>query len=366
MKPNPNLLLLLASSLVALLAAELGVRLVFRSEVDARRLAEANARTSFGAFTRPSRLPGLVYELRPGTRFAWNELPRIAISSGGPYRVGEDGEAEVTADAARVAVVGDSTSFGWGVPFDAAYPEVLRHALEDRLGRPVALRNFSVPGYNSEQERIVFAEHVLPWRPRLVVLHYDHNDWEPAIREKPPTYLDPAYGDNPLRSALLKLLARRLWIAGARRVYERTRGLEHRLHEGYAYEGPLYDRHLEALGGIAGAAAARGIPVVCLVFDADLERAAEPLESAHYRLLHRGLAAELTARGFFVLELFHPYRKLMAAEGWEDLSPLWLAPDDAHPNEAGHGLIAQALAQFILGNAPLAESLSRPVVDNTD
>lgn len=363
MKLARNVLLLLASSLVALFAVELAVRLFFRAEIDAERIAEANARTSFGAFTRPSRVPGLVYELKPGTRLAWGGLPLLAISDGGPYRINEEGEKEVPADAARLAVLGDSTSFGWRVPFAASYPEVLRRTLEERLGRPIAMRNFSVPGYNSEQERIVFEQRVLPWRPDLVVLHYDHNDWEPAIREKPPTYLDPAYGDNPLGSALVKLVARRLRVARETRRHHELLALEHRLFEGYAYQGPLYDRHLEELSRIAETASARGIPVICLVFDAYLERSEEPLESEHYRLLHRGLAATLADQGYFVLELFHPYQKLMAAEGWKDLSPLWIGPEDAHPNETGHGLIAQALTQFILGNTALKDSLSRPAAD---
>lgn len=358
MKPIRNVLLLLASSIVALLAAELAVRIFFRAEVDAGLIAEANAATSFGAFTRPSALAGLSYELRPGTRLGWNDLPLIAISDRGPYRVDESGEGEAPDAAPRLAVVGDSTSFGWRVAFGDAYPELLRRALEERLGRPVAMRNFSVPGYNSEQERIVFEARVLPWRPDLVVLHYDHNDWEPAVREKPPTYLEASYGDNPLHSALVKLLARRLRVAREIRRHAALRGLEHRLHQGYAYEGPLYDRHLEELARMAGAASTRGIPLVCLVFDAYLERAEKPLESEHYRLLHRDFAATLGKRGWFVLELFHPYQKLMASEGWDDLSPLWIAPDDAHPNEAGHSLIAQALTQYILGNAPLRDSLS--------
>lgn len=341
-------LLAVTSSIVGLLIAEVAVRVFFRAEVDPERIAEQNAKTSFGAFTQPSRIPGLVYELRPGARLAWNELPMLAISDHGPYRVSEDGEQEVPEGALRIAVIGDSTSFGWRVLFADSYPEVLRRTLEEQLGRPVAVRNFSVPGYDSEQERIVFERWALPWRPDLVLLHYDHNDWEPAIREKPPTYLDPAYGDNALGSQLVKLVARRWRIFLLTRQYRKLRSLEHRLFEDYAFAGPLYDRHLEQLRLLAESA--RGIPVVCLVFDAKLRRSDEPLESEHHRLLHRKLAATLSGFGFHVLELFHPYQRLMADQGWDDLSALSIEPADAHPNELGHRLIAQALAKFILGN----------------
>ncbi len=358
-----KLLLLIASSLLSLLLADLAVRALFRADLDPERIAETNAKTSFGAFTRPSRSPGLVYELLPGARLSWNELPLLAISERGPYRISEDGERPVPEQALRIAVLGDSTSFGWRVPFDASYPEVLRRSLNRHLDLPVAVRNFSVPGYNSEQERLVFELWALPWRPHLVLLHYDHNDWEPAIREKPATYLDPAYGDNPLHSALVKLLARRFRIA---REIERRKGLrarEHRSYGGYAYQGPLYDRHLDQLRRIGETASTHQISVVCLVFDAFLRSSDEPLEGEHYRLLHRNLATILADFGFYSLDLFHPYQRLMADQGWQDLSMLWIEPEDAHPSELGHDLIAQALTQYILGSAELRERLTTAARD---
>jgi lysophospholipase L1-like esterase len=345
----PRLLLLISSSLLGLLLAELAARAFFRSEFDSDLIAEQNAKTSFGAFTRPSRVPGLVYELRARTRLAWNDLPLLAISDHGPYRISETGETTPPENALRIAVLGDSTSFGWRVPFDASYPEVLRRSLSHHFELPIAVRNFSVPGYNSEQERLIFELRALLWKPGLMILHYDHNDWEPAIAEKPATYLEPTFGDNPLDSALVKVLRRRLHVTREIRRRQALLSLEHRFFEDYAYEGPLYDRHLEQLRRIAETASHHGIPVLCLVFDAFLRRAEEPLESEHYRLLHRNLVAELEEYGIHVLELFHSYQRLMADQGWQDLSALWIEPEDAHPSEVGHDLIAQALTQYILG-----------------
>jgi lysophospholipase L1-like esterase len=346
------------------LFADLAVGVLFRDEIDSARIAEQNARTNFGAFTRPSQLPGLVYELDPGTRLSWNELPLLAISARGPYRISEEGELPTAADALRIAVLGDSVSFGWRVPFDASYPEVLRRSLGDAFDRPIAVRNFSVPGYNSEQERLVLERLALPWRPRLLLLHYDHNDWEPAIREKPASYLEPSYGDNALRSSMLKLFARRKRIARETERRDRLRSHEHRTFEGYAYDGPLYDRHLEQLRRIAEIAAGQQVPVLCVIFDAFLRRAEAPLESEHYRLLHRQLVPALAGFGYHVLDLFLPYQQLMADEGWDDMSPLWIEPADAHPNETGHRLIAQALTQYILGSPSLRAHFETPVADS--
>ncbi|MCP4204091.1 MAG: SGNH/GDSL hydrolase family protein [bacterium] len=351
---GPKLLLAALSLLSSLLLLDLAARVLFRRELDPDLIAERNAATNFGAFTRPSEVPGLVYELSSGVRLRWNELEAIAISELGPYRVDEAGERPVPERALRIAVLGDSTSFGWRVPFEVSYPEVLRRSLEEHLGVPVAVRNYSVPGYNSEQERLVCERWALPSQPDLLILHYDHNDWEPAIREKPASYLDPAYGDNPLRSALVRLLLRRVRIAREIERRETPLAREHRLLGDYALEGPLYDRHLEQLGRIADQAARRGIPAVAVIFDAFLQSEQRPLEGEHYRLLHGRLIPALVDRGFEVLDLFHPYQRLMAEQGWKDLSRLWVATDDAHPNEIGHELIAQGLEQFILGNNLLA------------
>ena len=43
--------------------------------------------------------------------------------------------------AVRVALIGDSTAFGWGVEYESIYGEILRRELEKNLGAPVALRN---------------------------------------------------------------------------------------------------------------------------------------------------------------------------------------------------------------------------------
>ena len=48
----------------------------------------------------------------------------------------------------------------------------------------------------------------------------------------------------------------------------------------------------------------------------DGPREEAPLESEHYRLLHRELVAALAGFGFHVLDLFVPYQRLMADEGW--------------------------------------------------
>jgi len=349
--------LLVAGTCAGLLVAEGVARTAFFEEVDHDRLLERNRRTNFGEFTQPSAVPGLGYELRPGTQLRWNRSLVLAISQDGPYRIPVEGEEPVDPAATRIAVIGDSTSFGWRVPFHAAYPERFRSALAERVGGPFALRNFSVPGYNSEQERLVFERWVVPWRPALLILHYDHNDCEPSIHEKPVSYLDPALGDNPLRSALWKLLVRRTVQLLENRRRAELLALDRELVDGYAQSGALHDRHLAALGEIGRHAAKEGIALVAVVFDARLEPDGARLESDHYRRLHRPLLAALAAGGFEVLDLYPRLQAEMVSRGWRDSSLLWVAPDDAHPGLAGHHWIADQLFEFALERPALRARL---------
>ena len=73
-----------------------------------------------------------------------------------------------------VACLGDSTTFGWGVEEDEAWPARLAAALD----RPVL--NAGVPGYSTAQG-LATLDTVLALKPRVVVLAYLVRDAERAI-----------------------------------------------------------------------------------------------------------------------------------------------------------------------------------------
>jgi acyl-CoA thioesterase I len=75
----------------------------------------------------------------------------------------------------RVAFVGDSLTFGWGVTSDAAYPEVLARRLREE-GRPIEVINGGIPGVTSGTVREHFAV-LAPTRPDIVVLALGANDY---------------------------------------------------------------------------------------------------------------------------------------------------------------------------------------------
>lgn len=352
-RPTPTRRRIL-TTLLALLAGmglvEGGVRLLLPHETDTRLLARRLEQASLDSVTRPSADPGLYFELRPGldrvvdgARVVTDALGcRVPVAPPPPPPRG-------AGPPLRLAVVGASTSYGFRLPWEQSYPPQLAARLQDALARPVELRNFATPAWNAEQQARDFETRVLAWRPDLVLWHYDHRDAFPMLLPDQPLSLPPDFGDNLLHSSALKLVLRRL----------HERALRARAHDGsghasvdhYFASGPLYERHLAALGRVGSLARDRSLPVGLVIFDAFLR--ADDSAVAHFDGLHRELVPRLQACGFDVLDLFHPLRAQMLAAGWEDLSPYWVSkePLDGHPNAAGHAWLAATLAPWLAGLA---------------
>ena len=77
----------------------------------------------------------------------------------------------------RIAIVGDSTSFGWKVERKDSFPKVLETLLnQNKIENTFEVINFSVPGYNTAQECEVIKQKVICFHPDLVILVYCSND----------------------------------------------------------------------------------------------------------------------------------------------------------------------------------------------
>ena len=78
----------------------------------------------------------------------------------------------------RVALLGDSIVFGWGVDDGGTVADGLQEALEAQLGGPVEVINAAQPGYSTVQSARFFGDIVQHYRPDLTVLFlamHDHN-----------------------------------------------------------------------------------------------------------------------------------------------------------------------------------------------
>ena len=115
----------------------------------------------------------------------------------------------------------------------------------------------------------------------------------------------------------------------------------------------MYDAHLKALESLASIAASLHIPVVAILSNARVAADEAWQRSEVYLALHRRLQDRLESRGVHVLDLYPFYQEQLREHGWKDLTPVWRAPDDAHPNPAGHRLLADAVTAYILSKPEL-------------
>lgn len=121
---------------------------------------------------RLSTFEDLRYQLVPGASGgAWNM--KVTVNSHG-FRDREYSPAK--GDDYRIAVLGDSITFGNGVPIEEAYSEVLEASLNDRFERRVDVLNMGVGGYDVVQEVAQLEHYGLRFDPDLVILGFCTND----------------------------------------------------------------------------------------------------------------------------------------------------------------------------------------------
>jgi len=338
--------------LAGLLLAEALVRWRFADEVDTAGLRAAREALDVSPLLRGSADPLLAFEPRPNLDLRLPGWRVVTDADGLRVRATPPREPRPPGAPLRIAVIGASGSFGLRMQAEDSWPHLVAGRLEQALDRPVEVLNASVPAYVVSQQARLLELRVLPWHPDLVLWHYDHRDAFPVDLPGDEVTLAPEDGDNPLHSALLKLVLRRLHQADLDRpgflVDEQTRS-----EEGYFRGGPLYDAHLAALRHSAALCRAQDVPVVLFVFDAFLQ----PGRSAqlHHRALHAPLLPVLVDAGFRVFDLYPVLLGTMEQAGWTDLSTWWRSaePLDGHFNAEGHAWLAARLTGWLLGDGDI-------------
>jgi len=81
-------------------------------------------------------------------------------------------------DTIRIALIGDSHAFGFGVEYDQSVGRQLEKRMQ-RDGTSCEVWNFAIAGYNSSQELAVFKRYALAIEPDVVILVPCNNDDEP-------------------------------------------------------------------------------------------------------------------------------------------------------------------------------------------
>ena len=267
----------------------------------------------------------------------------------------------------RVVTLGDSSTFGWGVEVEDAYPERLRRELAARRDldpESVEVINLGVPGYSTFQGRVQLELVGLPLQPDVVVWSYLANDGT-ATGESDHRTLERRLG---WEGALLEFLHRsaayealEAWVRAARSRLQPPE--EPDASDPAARNVANYGEAARNIRDAVLLARQAGVPMVLLaqcvrrevsgvLFQA-AERVNAPLLDAT-ALLDASLEAVATDPEFAA------QRALLADRYGEHTlrtNPhlVVFLPDNCHPNAIGHQLVAEALADLIekqWGEAP--------------
>ncbi len=166
----------LATIGMLLLCSETGLRIYARARSsDVCGVNNFNA-TMLNSFLKFSDDPNLGAELKPNmgesATFADGKSQILIRTNSEGLRGSMDYSPEKPPGTYRIAIVGDSVTFGWGMKEGFYYPAILEKLLQREVGNQVRIEvmNFGVPGYNGDQKIITLRNKVLHYRPDAVIM----------------------------------------------------------------------------------------------------------------------------------------------------------------------------------------------------
>ena len=137
---------------------------------------EASGSVPFKAIIHPHPDDRVIYDLRPDLDVKFQRARTTTNSCGM-----RDQERSISrpANTYRIALLGDSFSFGWGVKLEDSFAYKMEQILNKiSKGSPrFEVLNFGVPGYSTFQEVEAFKRFALDYDPDAVLVYFIENDF---------------------------------------------------------------------------------------------------------------------------------------------------------------------------------------------
>ena len=242
-----------------------------------------------------------------------------------------------TKDTTRIAVIGDSFTFGMGVKnVNDTYPKVLEKELNElNLSKRFEVLNFGIPGYDSPQHLQTIKDYALKYKPDIIIIGYVLNDL-PNVEG-----LDVKYQK-------IELPFIGFWLRSSSYLYY---FLESRLNEilrsnsqDYNYEsilGRLYNSSAnknaskEIYKEIGQVAEDNNISIMIVTFPIIYK-----LDNYSFLSAHNHVKEFSNENNFLYKDLLGDYQKYSEHD-------LVVNKYDAHPNELGQKIAADAIFNFL-------------------
>ena len=259
----------------------------------------------------------------------------------------------------RIAVLGDSVAFGYGVSAHENFPAVLRGLLADSQQQKIEVINAGVDGYNTRQEAELFRVKVRPFAPDLVILQVCFNDYLPSNTDN---FSDLLANNTPEAQAEREFLTRQGPLARLirkSRVYQHARYLLAWLRLTSREDEDKESENVEASKlaqvdwesspvvpeGMAMLSENRGdANVIAVIFPAFGESDFENKKYPDYRRHQQEATARMAMeQGFEVIDLTECY------EIAYDRDQQRFDSDGIHPTAYGHEVAARCIAESLRG-----------------
>jgi hypothetical protein len=324
-KVRREIILVLSSILVSLITIEVAIRVFDPLGISYFR---ESSRYQFDLIPDPI----LVFKHTPGLQRIYQ---RVSVSINELGLRDRDLEKKKRGEL-RILLLGDSVTFGWGVPVETTFGRKLETLLTAKLGRPVRTVNSGVGGYNTVQEQAFIRTYIDVIEPDTVILLFVRNDIE--LNEPP---FDPwsqlaLQGKTP--PEIIRILLGESWLyrlgvfalkysrpRGLTSLNKNTRGLR---------------ESMNALSSIATLCLERNVSFVVFFYPGGRAEAAQSL--SHVALLSEILSIG-NKYGFPVVDIGTWW-------GQVEMRSITNSIVDPHPNKRGHDILAVGMADFLLAH----------------
>ena len=322
-----NTIVLVIAILFGCLAMEMALRVIFAHSMDFSMEMWKYA----VKLKRPVANPDLSFAHAPN---------RSAFLMGVPVSINSEGlrdrefSFEKPPDVYRVMMLGDSTTFGWGVRQEDTAAKFLERKLNADLPpryNRVEVMNTGVGNYDTVQEVTYYETIGWKYHPDLVVLMFFINDPEPVPVEKKGFLVDRSYliafATNRIDGVLRHTGLRPDWKTYYASLYNDDR--------------PGFQACKKALVSLANSTRSHDAKLLVAILP-ELHQING--DSYPFKPAHQKIREVMTAENVPVLELI---------DGLKDHGPeesLWVTALDDHPNAKANNLISDQLEQWIREN----------------
>ena len=280
----------------------------------------------------------------------FDKLPPWTIASNAKgYRVSVQNPIVGETEGHTIHVLGDSSSFGWGVDFEDSYPQQLAEKLKQLpLTSSITVENYSTPGFTSYHGKLLLEDKVKIKNGDIVLVSFGSNDSYPSLKS-----------DSVRFQARNSMVGKISWSLNRLMIMKWMRTLIHSLPEPRIPKTKNSRVSLEEYQKNLG-----------VIFQEILQRGGKPhfisiCNGWEYRDVAKQTAKSAHIPFYDFPDIFKPYLSKV-----HDLFPekfvtyfeaygkileketqlVFLFPDLCHPNAIGHGLMANALFEGLEGD----------------